>query len=198
MPRMLSKSPAGFALLLDVGGALDAEVRHEALVERDIVAAFAAAGVQVTPGQLAAASAGAVACFAPDAYAAIVWTLAQGDATLARRVFAAFRSGEERRRVQRGGLEVRPGVPALLESLHARGVRLGLAANQPSSALADLDRLGLAGFFAHRAVTGTHGYRKPDVRVFLAAAEALEVAPQACVRVGDRIDNDIAPANGLE
>ena len=39
--------------------------------------------------------------------------------------------------------------------------------------------------------------RKPDPRAFLAAAEALDVSPVACIMVGDRIDNDIVPAKAL-
>ena len=46
-------------------------------------------------------------------------------------------------------------------------------------------------------MSGTHGFRKPDPRLFLRAADDLGVAPSECVMVGDRIDNDIAPARLL-
>ena len=46
-------------------------------------------------------------------------------------------------------------------------------------------------------MSGTHGYRKPDVRLFLRCCEDLGVTPEECVMVGDRIDNDVAPARML-
>jgi FMN phosphatase YigB (HAD superfamily) len=76
-------------------------------------------------------------------------------------------------------------------------LKLGLAANQPARVLADLDRLGIGRFFSHREVSGHHGYLKPDVRLFLRACEDLGVEPGECIMVGDRIDNDIFPANSL-
>jgi putative hydrolase of the HAD superfamily len=88
-------------------------------------------------------------------------------------------------------------VPALLELLAARGLKLGLAANQPLRTIAELDRQGIGHVFSHREVSAIHGYRKPDVRLFLRACEELEVTPGECVMVGDRIDNDIAPAKLL-
>jgi putative hydrolase of the HAD superfamily len=59
-----------------------------------------------------------------------------------------------------------------------------------------LERAGLAKFFAYRGAAGT-GLRKPDPRVFLHACTALTVIPARCIMVGDRIDNDIAPARLL-
>jgi FMN phosphatase YigB (HAD superfamily) len=88
---------------------------------------------------------------------------------------------------------------------HARGVAklaparllLGLAANQPSRVVAALDGAGLGELFSHRQVSGHHGYRKPDVRLFLHASEDLGLTPDECIMIGDRIDNDIAPARLL-
>ncbi|MEO9255132.1 MAG: HAD family hydrolase, partial [Tepidiformaceae bacterium] len=93
--------------------------------------------------------------------------------------------------------ELRPGIGAMIERLHGRGLKLGLAANQPARVVAELDAHGIGKFFSHREVTGHHGYRKPDVRLFLRACEDMEVEPAECVMVGDRIDNDIAPARLL-
>ncbi|OAI39124.1 hypothetical protein AYO38_08130 [bacterium SCGC AG-212-C10] len=88
-------------------------------------------------------------------------------------------------------------MPELLQDLHGRGLRLGLAANQPATVIAKLEAHGIAQLFSHREVSGHHGYRKPDVRLFLRACEDLEVTPEECIMVGDRIDNDIAPARLL-
>jgi len=103
---------------------------------------------------------------------------------------------EERARV-RGGLELRPGIDRVLRSLHERGVLMGLAANQPARIVAELAHCGLAKLFSHREVSGHHGYRKPDVRLFLRACEDLGVQPPEVIMVGDRVDNDIVPAKLL-
>ncbi len=39
-----------------------------------------------------------------------------------------------------------------------------------------------------------HGFQKPDPRLFLRACDDLGVEATECAMLGDRIDNDIAPA----
>jgi putative hydrolase of the HAD superfamily len=181
------------AVLFDVGGPINTEVAHERGWDAGILAGFTEAGRAVSAERYAAAWRWAVAAFAPNAYAAVIWTLAGGDAPLARAIYdAAARQAHER-----GAFELRPGIAVLFTSLHERGLLLGLAANQPAAALARLDAAGVGCFFTHREVSGVHGYAKPDVRLFLRACEQLGVAPDACIMVGDRVDNDIAPARLL-
>jgi FMN phosphatase YigB (HAD superfamily) len=60
-----------------------------------------------------------------------------------------------------------------------------------------LARAGIAELFGYHGLSGTTGLRKPDPQVFLAAATALGLPSSACIMVGDRIDNDIAPAKAL-
>ncbi len=186
------------AVLFDVGGPIDTEVRSEAIIDGQIRDAFACEGVPVDEGQVVAASDWAVSVFAPDTYAAMIWRLAAGDAALADRVYRRFHDdGARLRRRLRGGIELRDGIPELLRRLDARGLKLGLAANQPAQIIAELDRWGVGQLFAHREVSGHHGFRKPDVRLFLRACEDLGVAPAETIMVGDRIDNDIVPARLL-
>jgi putative hydrolase of the HAD superfamily len=181
------------AVLFDVGGPLNTEVEHERLCDVEIRAALASAGRTVDDAGYAAACEWAVASYAPDAYAAIIWRLAAGDAALAERAERAFALSANRRQ----SFELREGIADVLAELHARGLLLGLAANQPSSVLPALDAAGIGGLFHHRQVSGTHGYRKPDVRLFLACCDDLRVSARECVMVGDRIDNDVAPAKLL-
>ncbi|MEO6398501.1 MAG: HAD family hydrolase [Tepidiformaceae bacterium] len=183
------------AVLFDVGGPIDTEVISEAEKDRAIRAAMEAEGIEVSDAAYSAANDWAVAAFAPDTYASIIWRLASGDAQVAERAFAAFH-GVEQTSV-RGGIELRSGIRALVEALHSRGILLGLAANQPRRAVAELDSLGVGRYFAHREVSGHHGFRKPDVRLFLRALEDMEVERDECVMVGDRVDNDIVPAKLL-
>jgi len=185
------------AVLFDVGGPIDTEILHEQGIDAGIIAAFAANGVTVSQADLDVASDAAVAAFAPNAYAAMVWQLSGHDSRLYEAVWTEFRGHDEERSARRGGIELRPGIPHLLRSLQSRGLKLGLAANQHTRTIAALDAHGVGQLFAHREVSGSHGYRKPDVRLFLRACQDLDVAPEVCVMVGDRIDNDIAPARLL-
>lgn len=184
-------------VLFDVGGPLDTELLSEAIVDRQIREALAACGVVVDQDAIAMASDWAVATFAPDAYRAMIWRLSGGDAARAEEVFRLFRAGADERYRERGGFELRPGIPELLANLHERGLLLGLAANQYARAIDELDRHGIGQFFSHREVSDHHGFRKPDVRLFLRACEDLGVEPAECIMVGDRVDNDIAPARVL-
>jgi putative hydrolase of the HAD superfamily len=185
------------AVLFDVGGPIDTEEIFERLVDRDLLAEVGTERFDVSDEEYRSAEAAAVASFAPETYRAIVWSLVAGDRNAAERIYARFLAGDADRERERGGLELRPGIGDLLLDLHGRGLRLGLAANQPARTLRELERHGIADLFGHREVTGLHGFRKPDVRVFLRACEDLGVEPGSCVMVGDRIDNDIVPAKSL-
>jgi HAD superfamily hydrolase (TIGR01662 family) len=181
------------AVLFDVGGPINTEIEHERRVDAAIRAALAADGFDAGDAAYAGASAWAVEHFAPDAHTAIIWCLTGGDAPASQRVYAAFRDAMR----EWPAFELRDGIVELLRELHDRGLKLGLAANQPHTTLAVLDEHGVGAYFHHREVSGTHGYRKPDVRLFLRCCEDLDVEPEACIMVGDRIDNDIAPARTL-
>ena len=177
------------AVLFDVGGPLDTEEAAERSIDEQIRARLADHGVARSPAEFAAANDWAVSVFAPNAYTAIIWRLCAGQPALAAALSAKPFAHRSR--------ELRPGVPDLLLRLHNQGVLLGLAANQPADIIAWLDGEGVGNFFSHREVSGHHGYRKPDVRLFLRACEDLGVEPDECVMVGDRIDNDVVPAKLL-
>lgn len=187
------------AVLFDVGGPLDTEELSERLIDRDIAAALTREGVTISEADLQQASETAVRSFAPDTYRAMIWSLTRYDEDVAIAAYTHFASEEWRRRrmKERGGIEWRAGIDGVLWALRAEGLMLGLAANQPASTWHEIERAGLGDVFGHREVSGHHGYRKPDVRLFLRACEELGVDPTQCVMVGDRIDNDIAPARSL-
>jgi putative hydrolase of the HAD superfamily len=185
------------AVLFDVGGPIDTEVSYERQIDEHIVEALRAEGVVVSPQDFADTNRWAVEVFAPNAYAAIVWRLVKGDRGMAQRAYATVSARSDARHAARHGIELRPGIADVIARLHERGLLLGLAANQPARVIGDLDRFGIGKYFTHREVSGHHGYRKPDVRLFLRACEDLGVEPAECVMVGDRVDNDIAPARLL-
>jgi HAD superfamily hydrolase (TIGR01509 family) len=89
-----------------------------------------------------------------------------------------------------------PGAEALVEHL-ARRYRLGLIANQGRECRARLEALGLLGRFEVVALAEELGLFKPDPALFRLAAERAGADPRECLMVGDRPDNDLAPAAAL-
>ena len=180
-------------VLFDVGGPLDMEFAWEMAMDSAIASACGLEGIRLDEAALEDASERAVEAFAPDAYRHMIETLCGGDPTTVERV-------HQRVRAITGSLDVfqlRPDIDGLLRRLNDRGLKLGIVANQPAAILPRLERAGIAELFTYTGISGATGLRKPDPRAFQAAAEALGVTPAACVMVGDRIDNDIAPAKAL-
>ena len=181
------------AVLFDVGGPIDLEFAWESAVDGAIASACGLEGIRVDQAAVDEASEAAVAAFAADAYAHMIETLCGGDPHTIERV-------RQRVRAMVGNLEVfqlRPEIDGLLRRLRDRGLALGIVANQPERTRAKLERAGIDGLFGHHGLSGVTGYSKPDPRAFLSAAQALGAAPAQCIMVGDRIDNDIAPAKAL-
>lgn len=181
------------AVLFDVGGPLDMELAWEIAVDGAIASACGLEGIRVDQAMIDEASEAAVAAFAPDAYLHMVDTLCGGDPRTVDRV-------RQRVRAMTGNLDVfqlRPDIDGLLRRLGERGLRLGIVANQPEAARERLARAGIGELFQYQGLSRATGFRKPDPRAFLAAANALGVSPAACIMVGDRIDNDVVPAKAL-
>lgn len=92
------------------------------------------------------------------------------------------------------------GAAETLRFLHEAGIPLGIASNAQPYTLRELDAAGLS----HAIFTPTlcfwsfeHGFSKPDPHVFrllTARLHALAISGAETLMVGDRLDNDIAPA----
>ena len=122
----------------------------------------------------------------------------------ARDAFAHFRPGfdlerERERRASAGHPEcfttahVYPDVWTCLDGLRAQGLFVGLAGNQSAYAGAMVRSLGLP-------VVGTSaewGVAKPNAAFFETVAATIGYAVHAILYVGDRLDNDIRPAQSL-
>lgn len=90
-----------------------------------------------------------------------------------------------------------PGAADALAVLRAAGLRVGVLANQPASARADLERTGLAPFLDDVWLSEVVGLEKPDPRFFRLALDRWGLAAPCVAYVGDRPDNDVAPARGV-
>lgn len=112
---------------------------------------------------------------------------------LRERLLALYRAGIARE------TRLFPGIEAVLDALDARGLAWGVVTDKPGWLTRPLlDALGIA-CRASCVVSGDSvTERKPHPAPLLAAAAALEIAPAACVYIGDtRRDADAARAAGM-
>ena len=80
-----------------------------------------------------------------------------------------------------------------LEALRADGYRLGIAANQPESTVAAMREAGVDVDFV--ATSAGWGASKPAPEFFANVVREAGVAATEVAYVGDRVDNDVLPAN---
>lgn len=89
---------------------------------------------------------------------------------------------------------------ALLDALRTRGIRLGLVSNvfDPGWLVRrDLDGMGLTERLDAIVLSSEIGWRKPDPRIYRAALDTLDVAPEEAIFVGDRLLEDVAGPSAL-
>ena len=86
-----------------------------------------------------------------------------------------------------------PEAPRVLEAL-AQKYTLGVIANQTDGLQERLRGFGIAQYFTHVVSSWDARIMKPDVRLYEYALEKAECLPQCACMIGDRLDNDIAPA----
>jgi FMN phosphatase YigB (HAD superfamily) len=121
-----------------------------------------------------------------------------------RDVFELFRPGMDVRAEANGlGIAGRsdlvslddlyPDALACLQQLADDGYRLGIAGNQPVPAADVLRQLGIT--FELVATSEGWGVSKPDPAFFERIADELDLTPGEIAYVGDRVDNDVAPAH---
>lgn len=89
------------------------------------------------------------------------------------------------------------GCASVLEALKAHGYRLGVIANQVPGTAERLKAWGILQFFDVIAPSAELGVAKPDPAIFLWALNEAGCKPESAAMIGDRIDNDILPAQAL-
>lgn len=96
---------------------------------------------------------------------------------------------------------LRPGVLAAIDQLRHKDVRLALVSNgNGSRQRRKLATVGLLGTFDSIIISDEVGVRKPDARIYELALNALNVAAECAVFVGDhpQLDIDGARSAGLQ
>lgn len=94
-----------------------------------------------------------------------------------------------------------PGAAGLLASIKYHGLPCVICSNaiwrNAAAYWHDLHTLGIAERIDAVVSSADTGFRKPHPAMFLRAAEAAGVAPQACLMIGNSEDNDILPARSF-
>ena len=90
-----------------------------------------------------------------------------------------------------------PDAAPTLAELNRRGYKLGVIANQPPGTVRRLTRWELLPYFDVVAASAELGMAKPDPAIFQWALAQANCRAKLSAMVGDRLDNDIAPANRL-
>jgi HAD superfamily hydrolase (TIGR01662 family) len=85
-----------------------------------------------------------------------------------------------------------PDVRQALSELAEAGFRIGIAGNQPPGVAEALEALDLGAQFI--ATSAQWGVSKPDAGFFARVLDAAQAPPERIAYVGDRLDNDVAPA----
>ena len=95
------------------------------------------------------------------------------------------------RGISRHELDLYPHVHEVLDALRAR-YPLALVTDAQSTCVGgELHRVGLLGYFDPMVVSGDHGYRKPDRRLFQFALDGIAVAAENALYVGNDMHRDI-------
>lgn len=111
---------------------------------------------------------------------------------LARKIADSYSDEKEK------AIFVYPGAIETISHFKKDGLQLALLTNGSSESQNEkIERFGLAPFFSYIFIEGEFGIGKPDERFFRHALERLGVDPSEAWMIGDRLEDDIKPAQKL-
>lgn len=183
------------AVLLDAGNVLWDDDANDAFTFYRMREMLRAHGLELADSEVADAVEEAVRGCAPSVNDHLLATFASRaglDLGHARAEWALVFAPEQDKLLARTHLF--PDVAPSLGKLKAAGLKLAVATNYGAIVRVRLEALGVAPLIDVWGLAPELGVRKPEPAFFVAVLERLGVAPAEAVMVGDRQDNDIAPA----
>ena len=87
-------------------------------------------------------------------------------------------------------------APQVLKTLSEK-YKLGIIANQLDGLKERLEGFGILQYFSYVISSADAQVSKPDVRIFEYALKTAGCSAEDAVMIGDRLDNDIAPAKSI-
>jgi HAD superfamily hydrolase (TIGR01549 family) len=188
------------AICFDLGGTLWDDYPTELHHWNQLVEIFARHGIATSLDEFKALSEKVIHSYSPSLTRAMIWQTARADREVYEAVvselidtsLSLFRDPASFRKLN----PLRRGVIEMLEELSQR-YALAIISQNFSEATEWISWYGLGRYFKHVALSQREMLYKPDPRLFMRACEALDVPPTHTMMVGDRLDNDIWPANRL-
>ncbi len=104
---------------------------------------------------------------------------------------------ETHRAASRFRLQAYPGVEETIQQLHQKYHLAVVSDGQTAYAISELHTVGLSGYFDPIIVSGNFGYRKPDIRLFSAVLNDMNMEPAEVVFVGNDMYRDVYGAQKL-
>ena len=89
-----------------------------------------------------------------------------------------------------------PQAAECLSRLHKK-YKIGVIANQSPGTADRMKKYGLSQYLNLIIASAEEGLEKPDVKIFELALKRADCLPENAVMIGDRLDNDIAPAKRM-
>jgi len=180
-------------VLLDAGGVILDESEHERVRAEVIVETLNSIIPQYTKSDYHANVEEAVALFAPKIYQYVFWKHLKDDLSLFNKLYSVHL---ERWQKRKPPLKLSSGIEKELEDI-CRCFDLGIAGQYGGEIINLLEQRSLLGYFTYHLTQDDFPITKPDPRYYERIIRRLGVAPEQCIMVGDRIDNDIIPAKQL-
>jgi HAD superfamily hydrolase (TIGR01549 family) len=188
------------AIFFDLGSTLWDDYPSTLVYWATIRELLAGRGINVTADQFEAQAIKAIHSYSPSLTRAVVWHFVDGnrqayEEVIRESVTRFLKVTSDREEFLRLN-PLFPGIHQMLEPLAAR-FPLGVVSQNFNEAEHWMQLHRIDGYFKHVTISQRERLFKPDPRLFLKCCEALSIEPRNVMMVGDRLDNDIWPANRL-
>lgn len=185
-------------ILFDLGGTLWDDYLSVQATWEDIKQELSEVGIRLSDSKFKELVNFGIQSYSPSLTRAIVWQAVKGNYKLYQRILRRVIS-KLKARMREDFFKYNKlyaGVIGLLEELKGKYL-LAVASNNFADAREWLDKFGLTGFFSDVTLSEEIWLFKPDLRFYEYILNKLSAKPEESMMVGDRLDNDIFPANRL-
>ena len=184
------------AILFDIGGPIDSEILNDKLLKLHFIEEFSKFNITIDDSDIENCLLKSIIDFDKNIYLSLCENFSDNNEHIKKTVYTNILFRSKERDLIRKAPEISNEVIEVLQYL-SKYYKLGVVANQTLDALKLLENTGINQYFDNFEVSDSIGLQKPDKRIFLHVMNILKVSSDECVMIGDRIDNDIIPANKL-
>ena len=184
------------AILFDIGGPIDSEILNNKLLKLHFIDEFSKHNITINDSDIENCLERLITNFDKNIYLSLCENFSNNNDHIKKSVYKNILCRSKERDLIRNAPEISDDVIGVLKHL-SKYYKLGVVANQTLNALKLLKDSGVNKYFDNFEVSDSIGLEKPDKRIFLHVMNILKVSADECIMIGDRIDNDIIPANKL-